>query len=113
MKTQQQGIAGIWIHERNRALLVSIHNVLFLRADRKYTTIRTPEREHLVLKSLDQFEAEFADRLIRIHRNCLVNRMAVVGFERKGGDWSAVVKGTDDRLPISRRLQRSVRQQFK
>jgi two-component system response regulator AlgR len=44
---------------------------------------------------------------VRIHRNCLVARSAIRGFERTGsGDdagWAVVLDGLAEQLPVSRR----------
>jgi two-component system response regulator AlgR len=44
---------------------------------------------------------------VRIHRNCLVARSAIAGFEKGGEEgesgWMMILKGLAERLPISRR----------
>jgi two-component system response regulator AlgR len=94
-------------HERGRVLLIPIDQVLYLRAELKYVTVRTVEREYLIEESLTALEKEYAARFVRIHRNCLVARNAIAGFE-KGGDegesgWLIILKGLQEKLPISRR----------
>ena len=96
------------IVERNRIVLVPVRDIVFLRAEQKYVTLRTREREHLIEESLVGLEREFAERLVRIHRNCLVSRAAIRGFERggeEGGEvhWLVVLEGIDEKLPVSRR----------
>jgi len=96
------------VPERNRIVLVPVRDILFLRAEQKYVTVRTRVREHLIEESLIALEREFATRLVRIHRNCLVARAAVRGFERAPGEeeephWLVVLDGLDERLPVSRR----------
>ena len=63
-----------------------------------------------------RWREEFARRFVRIHRNCLVARDAVIGFEhvRDGADghWAVVLKGLDERLPVSRRQWAQVRAEF-
>lgn len=95
------------VTERWRIHLVPVADVLYLKAEQKYVTLRTAEREFLLDESLAQLEDEFADRFLRIHRNCLVARGALVGFERQreGDDthWTARLRGVPEPLPISRR----------
>ena len=102
--------------ERGRILLVPVADILYLRAELKYVTARTGEREYLLEESLAALEQEFPRRFVRIHRNCLVARVAVAGFEhvRDGADghWSVVLKGLDERLPVSRRQWAQVRAEF-
>ena len=99
--------------ERNRIVLVPVRDIVFLRAEQKYVTVRTAAREHLVEEPLVALEREFADRLVRIHRNCLVSRAAIRGFERNPGDedaqWLVILEGVPDKLPVSRRQWPTVR----
>jgi two-component system, LytTR family, response regulator AlgR len=93
--------------ERNRIALVPVREIVFLRAEQKYVTVRTRSREHLIEEALVALEREFADTFVRIHRNCLVARAAIRGFERGDGEdephWLVVLDGLDERLPVSRR----------
>ncbi|SIQ42529.1 two component transcriptional regulator, LytTR family [Aromatoleum tolulyticum] len=103
------------VSERGRILLVPVADVLFLRAELKYVTARTAEREYLLDESLVQLEQEFAGRFLRIHRNCLVARAAVVGVERAGehdGEphWDILLAGLPEGLPVSRRQWPAVKQ---
>ena len=96
------------VAERNRIVLVPVRDILFLRAEQKYVTVRTKAREHLIEEALVTLEREFAVRFIRIHRNCLVARAAIRGFERAPGEedeahWLVVLDGLEERLPVSRR----------
>lgn len=95
------------VAERHRIALVPVRDILFLRAEQKYVTVRTRAREHLIEESLIALEREFAERFVRIHRNCLVARSAIRGFERSVGEedphWLVVIDGSPERLPVSRR----------
>lgn len=94
--------------ERGRLTLVPVAEILYLKADLKYVTARTREREFLLDETLTHLEQEFAERFLRLHRSVLVARDALTGFERAAGDcddaygW-ALVRGVSDRLPVSRR----------
>lgn len=95
-------------HERGKLLLVPISEVLYLKADLKYVTARTQEREFLLDEALTHLEVEFADRFIRLHRAVLVAKQALAGFEKAAGDdaeaygW-ALLRGVPEKLPVSRR----------
>ena len=73
--------------------------------------LSTEAGEHLIEEPLIAIEREFTGRFVRVHRNCLVARAAIRGFERSsgaaGGDeeqhWNVVLEGLDERLPVSRR----------
>lgn len=94
--------------ERGRLLVVPLAEILYFRADLKYVTARTREREYLLDEALTHLEEEFAERFIRLHRSVLVARDALAGFERAAGDdaeaygW-ALVRGVPEKLPVSRR----------
>ena len=96
------------VTERNRIVLVPVREIVFLRAEQKYVTVRTRAREHLIEEPLVSLEREFAGTFVRIHRNCLVSRAAIRGFERGSGPdeephWLVVLDGFDEKLPVSRR----------
>ena len=95
-------------HERGRLLLVPIAEVLYFKADLKYVTARTVEREYLLDEALTHLETEFADRFLRLHRAVLVAKTALAGFEKTAVDdaeaygW-ALLRGVPEKLPVSRR----------
>jgi two-component system response regulator AlgR len=99
------------IHERGKIVLAPIEKVLYLRAELKYITVRTLEHEHIIEESLIALEKEFAARFVRIHRNCLVAKAEIEGFEKvpesdsNEAYWTVKLKGLDELLPISRRQQ--------
>jgi two-component system response regulator AlgR len=104
----------IGVSERGRLVLVPVDDIVYLRAELKYVTIRTVQREYLTEESLTALESEFGERFVRIHRNALVARRFIAGFERvRGrsegdaepaeGHWEILLRDLDERLPISRR----------
>jgi two-component system response regulator AlgR len=102
------------VHERGKIILVPLAEILYLRAELKYVTVRTAGREFLLEESLTSLEEEFADLFIRIHRNCLVSRHAITGFERNADEsesgWAVVIGATGEKLAVSRRQQHVVKQ---
>lgn len=113
-KAAAQAREYLSVTERNRIHLVPVRDVVYLRAELKYVTLRTRAGEHLVEESLVALEREFAETFVRVHRNCLVARAAVRGFERstEGGEephWNVVLDGVPERLPVSRRQWAEVR----
>jgi two-component system response regulator AlgR len=95
-------------HERGRLLLVPVGEVLYFKADLKYVTARTVDREYLLDEALTHLEEEFGERFMRLHRAVLVARSALAGFEKAAGDdadaygW-ALLRGVPEKLPVSRR----------
>lgn len=101
------------VHERGRVILVPIEDVLYFRAEMKYVTVRTAQREYLIEESLTALEKEYAARFVRTHRSCLVAKAAIAGFEKGGEEgesgWQMKLHGLEERLPISRRQWSSVK----
>lgn len=104
------------VQERGRLLLVPVVDVLYLKAELKYVTLRTATHEYLIEESLTSLENELSQTFVRVHRNALVARHAIAGVERGSqtidGDaesdrsqesWQVILRGIDERLPISRR----------
>lgn len=104
------------VQERGRLLLVPIADVIYLKAELKYVTLRTRTNDYLIEESLTSIEEEMATTFVRIHRNALVARSAIIGVERglqthdMDGDsdkvqesWQVILRDVKERLPISRR----------
>ncbi|HSH55090.1 MAG TPA: LytTR family DNA-binding domain-containing protein [Methylotenera sp.] len=106
------------ITERGRILLVPINEIIYLRAELKYITVRTATREYLLEESLSHLEQEFGNMFIRLHRNCLVANAYILGFEKRCGDngdngekqWVALLKDIPETISVSRRQQHLVRE---
>ncbi|MEP6678072.1 MAG: LytTR family DNA-binding domain-containing protein, partial [Betaproteobacteria bacterium] len=102
------------VTERSRVVLVPIEDVVYLKAELKYITIRTKDREYLLEESLTRLESEYGARFVRVHRNCLIAREHIRGFERRVGNdgeahWEVLLNGVLETLPVSRRQQFIVR----
>ena len=115
LKPLQKTRTHLSIHERGRVLLVPIETIIYLRAELKYITVRTVEREYLIEESLTNLEAEFGERFIRLHRNCLVAPPFIAGYEKRlnqdnEAQWVALLKGINETVTISRRQQHLIRQ---
>src|SRR5690606_9133634 len=101
--------------ERGRVILVPISDVIFLRAEMKYITVRTREREYLIEDSLISIEQEFGERFLRLHRNCLVAQASILGYEKQPdaegeSRWVALLKDIPDTIAVSRRQQHVLRE---
>lgn len=105
--------------ERGRVVLVPVAEVLYLRAEQKYLTLRTKDHSYLIEESLQSLELELSTLLLRIHRNTLVARSALAGVERgmaldeQSGKmteaWQVMLRDCPERLQISRRLWPSIK----
>ncbi len=103
------------VNERGKVRLVPVTDIVYLRAELKYVTIRTEERELVLEESLSRLEEEFRDRFVRVHRNCLVAKEYIESFEKESqagaeARWVVRVRGVDEPLPVSRRQQPVIRQ---
>ena len=115
---------------RGKIVLVPLDDVLYLKAELKYVTVRTTQKEFLLEESLTKLEEEFSGLFTRIHRNTLDATKAVVGFEKvadggadnddaaQNGDkvesggtyWAVVIRGIPEKLAVSRRQQHIVKE---
>jgi len=108
--------------ERGKVTLVAVERVLFLKAELKYVTLHTLERDFLVEESLNQLEQELSGMFVRVHRNCLVARRYIRGVEQMkpepGEDaaephWGVLLEGCVDPVAVSRRQWPSVKELLK
>jgi two-component system response regulator AlgR len=106
------------IHDRGRTERVPLANVLYLKAELKYITVRTASRSYVLDGSLSELEARHASVFIRIHRNALVSRRALRALEKhfdaeEGEGWAVRLQGLDgpdEALLVSRRQLAAVRE---
>ena len=96
------------VAERGRITLVPLADVLYLKAELKYVTVRTAQREYLLEESLSHLEQEFAAAFVRIHRNCLAAKSRIRGFEKAEVQdaeqgWVVLLEGCAEKLAVSRR----------
>lgn len=103
------------IQERGRSERVALAEVIYLKAELKYITVRTSEKEYIYDGALSDLEQRFGHLFVRVHRNALVARRAVRAIEKisdptEGEGWSVRLEGVDDRLSVSRRQVAAVRE---
>lgn len=103
------------IQDRGRTERVPLAEVLYLKAELKYITVRTAEKSYILDGSLNELEERYPVPFMRIHRNALVARRAVRALEKhydpeEGDGWALRLKGIDDLLAVSRRQLAAVRE---
>jgi two-component system response regulator AlgR len=108
------------VSDRGRVQRVPVADILYLRAELKYVTLRTPAHAYVLDDSLSDLEQRLGDTMLRIHRNALVARTAITKLERRapsdgGGDgdaesWAVQVGATQEWLAVSRRQLTQVRE---
>ena len=103
------------IQDRGRTERIPLSEVLYLKAELKYITVRTALRSYILDGSLSELEERHAHWFMRIHRNALIARRAVRALERhfdaeEGEGWAVRLNGLDELLAVSRRQLSAVRE---
>ncbi|MHB1248704.1 MAG: LytR/AlgR family response regulator transcription factor [Polaromonas sp.] len=103
------------IQDRGRTERVPLTEVLYLKAELKYITVRTASRSYILDGSLSELEERHAAWFMRIHRNALIARRAVRALEKhfdpeEGEGWAVRLNGIDEVLAVSRRQLSAVRE---
>ena len=108
------------VSDRGRVVRVPMSEVLYLKAELKYVTLRTPSRTYVLDDSLAELEERLGPRFLRVHRNALVARKAVRALERRvmsgegdedaGEAWAVCVAPVEEWLAVSRRQVAAVRE---
>nr|WP_247741500.1 LytTR family DNA-binding domain-containing protein [Luteibacter sp. SG786] len=102
-----------WLRARSGTdeVRVALADVLYLLADEKYVAVHHAGGMWLIDESLRQLEAAHGERLVRLHRNCLVPRERLQGLKTlPDGRVLARLAGTDVAPEVSRRNLPAVRQ---
>jgi len=99
---------------RGSLRLIPIEDVHYLQAEEKYVVVHHARGEDLIEESLKSLEEEFADRFVRIHRNCLVARHEIIELKRAAdGHVQAVLRHGAHPLEVSRRCVAGLRDTVK
>jgi len=99
---------------RGSLRLIPIEDVHYLQADEKYVVVHHARGEDLIEESLKSLETEFADRFLRIHRNCLVASEEFLELRRStDGAVHAVLRHGKTPLEVSRRCVPALREKLK
>ena len=126
LKVERVAQAGQWlqddypdealiIQDRGRTERIPLLEVLYLKAELKYITVRTRTRSYILDGSLNELEEKYARQFMRIHRNALIARRAVRALEKhfdleEGDGWAVRLIGIDELLAVSRRQLSAVRE---
>jgi two-component system response regulator AlgR len=105
---------ALLVQDRGGTERVPLAEVIYLKSEFKYLTVRTARRSHLFNGSLADLEARYPGRFLRVHRNALVARAAIRALERHGGeDWALRLDGIPEPVIVSRRQLPMVREMLK
>jgi two-component system response regulator AlgR len=103
------------VTDRGRTLRIPLSEVLVLKAELKYVTLRTADHSHVLDESLSELELrlnELGGDFLRVHRNALVARRAIRELELHSDEvdgWAVRVAPLDEWLAVSRRQVAAVR----
>ena len=103
------------IQDRGRMERVPLGEVVYLKAELKYITVRTTARSYVLDGSLGELEDKYVQQFMRIHRNTLVSRRAVRALVKhfdleEGEGWAVRLNGVVELLAVSRRQLSLVRE---
>ena len=110
------------VSDRGRIERVPVSQVLYLKAELKYVTLRTAAHTYVLDEPLAELEQRLGERFLRVHRNAIVARKAVRVLERRviageaddeagGGEtWAVRVAPTGEWIAVSRRQLAAVRE---
>ena len=110
------------VSERGRVARIPLADVLYLKAELKYVTLRTAGRSWVLDDSLTELAHRLGEQFLRVHRNALVARDAVRLLERRrmaehddeasGNEigWAVQVAPVGEWLAVSRRQLGAVRE---
>lgn len=106
------------IQERGRTERVPLSEVVYLKSELKYLTVRTPTHSHIYDGSLNEMEARYPERFVRVHRNALVARAAMRALEKhedgeEAEGWALRLRGIAEPVVVSRRQLAAVREALK
>ena len=119
----------IIVNDRGRLLRVPVVEVLYLKAELKYLTLRTASQSLVMDGALSDYEQRLGERFLRVHRNALVAKAAVRELQRhaptdfgeldggeagEAGDsadgWAVRIAHVNEWLSVSRRQAAAVRE---
>jgi two-component system response regulator AlgR len=103
------------IQDRGRTERVPLAEVLYLKAELKYITVRTATHSYILDGALSELEEKYAAHFMRVHRNALIARRAVRALVKhfdaeEGEGWAVRLSGIDELLAVSRRQLSAVRE---
>lgn len=111
--------SSLVVGDRGRLLRVPLAQVLYLKAELKYVTLRTAEHAYVLDEPLADLEKRLGPAFVRVHRNALVARSALRELQRRASDededghheaWAVRVEPTQEWLAVSRRQLTAVRE---
>ena len=102
IRTPAPYLTWLRVTQGDEVTLVSVDDVLFFRADRKYTSAVTVSGEHLLRQSISELESNRSRAIRRIHRSTIVAVSAVRSARRDpSGRYRVRLHDSDEELAVS------------
>lgn len=108
------------VHDGGRLLRLRLADIVYLKAELKYVTLRTAAHSYVLDDALADLEQRLGEGFVRVHRNALVARAAVRVLQRRRGDgggdeahaehWAVQLMPGGEWLAVSRRQLAAVRE---
>lgn len=103
------------IQERGTTERIPLNEVLYLKAELKYISVRTALKTYILEGSLSELEARYPAHFLRVHRNALVATQAIRALEKhfdpyEGDGWAVRLTNIDELLMVSRRQLAAVKE---
>ena len=103
------------IQERGITERIPLQEILYLKAELKYISVRTASKTHILEGSLNELEARYPNNFLRVHRNALVATHAMRALEKhldpeEGECWAVRLVGVNELLMVSRRQLAAVKE---
>lgn len=90
---------------------VALDSICCCTAESRWVRVVTDEHEHVSDRPLKEWEELYPQALVRIHRAHLIGLAALESLQREDGQYQVVLRN-GDRLPVSRRHVRPLRQRL-
>jgi two-component system response regulator AlgR len=120
MASEAESGPVIVVSDLGRKVRVPLPEILYLKAELKYVTLRTAQHTHVLDDTLTELEQRLGERFLRIHRNALVARHALKALERRvlpgeaddeaSEAWVVQIAATGEWLQVSRRQVSAVKE---
>lgn len=104
------------LNDRGRVLRVPLAELIYLKAEQKYVTVRTASHAYVVDDTLAELEPRLGQGFVRVHRNAIVACDAVRALEphslpdSDADGWAVRLAPADEWLAVSRRQLAAVRE---
>lgn len=111
IETEQEEEAEVFIaHTWQGHEMIPFDHIFYFQADQKYLTVHHKNGATLSDQTLKELEQSYGERLVRVHRNSLVNTKHIEALcKTPDGKYFIRIKRTLEKIPVSRRLVSEVK----